>query len=264
MLTINLHLNSSPPLPIANQDHLAAPIPPKLAATLHRFNLCLVHHPALLVCTHAGCSNPLPVVPVLKTVEGHLHLHRHQLDKQAIKTLKDILGTLQLDSPAMTSINMHLLQANIIPKLPVQHDGYRCTLCAYAVMSKSSISAHNHKEHNSKAGNTHLVSLQLIHKSGLMPGLEMSLSACCSMILPIALQTAVKAAFQAQSSPCRVCTMRSVVKCTRFLISRIVWQAEGRLGLAAQGLGLVGCGGAGLPHWSPVPLVAWHVWVVEN
>ncbi|KAJ1025093.1 hypothetical protein NDA16_002600 [Ustilago loliicola] len=156
------------PLPAANQASLAAPVDPKLANQLNRFHLRLrlLQHPALLLCTHPDCMHRLPLNPTLAKVIVHLKSHHHPLTKTGKEMLAEMLAALNLDDPSMVNINPNLLPVNIIKELDIIHKGYRCSMCEYAVMSKTSAHKHKHTQHGSKATLDPHASIQPIHVNG--------------------------------------------------------------------------------------------------
>ncbi|KAJ1024076.1 hypothetical protein NDA16_002915 [Ustilago loliicola] len=156
------------PLPAANQASLAAPVDPKLANQLNRFHLRLrlLQHPALLLCTHPDCMHRLPLNPTLAKVIVHLKSHHHPLTKTGKEMLAEMLAALNLDDPSMVNINPNLLPVNIIKELDILHKGYRCSMCEYAVMSKTSAHKHKHTQHGGKATLDPHVSIQPIHVNG--------------------------------------------------------------------------------------------------
>ncbi|KAJ1023079.1 hypothetical protein NDA16_003232 [Ustilago loliicola] len=156
------------PLPAANQASLAAPVDPKLANQLNRFHLRLrlLQHPALLLCTRPDCTHCLPLNPTLAKVIVHLKSHHHPLTKTGKEILAETLAALNLDDPSMVNINPNLLLVNIIKELDILHKGYRCSMCEYAVMSKTSAHKHKHTQHGGKATLDPHVSIQPIHVNG--------------------------------------------------------------------------------------------------
>ncbi|KAJ1018168.1 hypothetical protein NDA16_005034 [Ustilago loliicola] len=154
------------PLPAANQASLAAPVDPKLANQLNRFHLRLLQHPALLLCTHPDCTHRLPLNPTLAKVIVHLKSHHHPLTKTGKEILAEMLAALNLDDPSMVNINPNLLPVNIIKELDILHKGYQCSMCEYAVMSKTSAHKHKHTQHGSKATLDPHASIQPIHVNG--------------------------------------------------------------------------------------------------
>ncbi|KAJ1026738.1 hypothetical protein NDA16_002035 [Ustilago loliicola] len=156
------------PLPAANQASLAAPVDPKLANQLNRFHLRLrlLQHPALLLCTRPDCTHCLPLNPTLAKVIVHLKSHHHPLTKTGKEILAETLAALNLDDPSMVNINPNLLPVNIIKELDIIHKGYQCSMCEYAVMSKTSAHKHKHTQHGSKATLDLHASIQPIHVNG--------------------------------------------------------------------------------------------------
>ncbi|KAJ1025241.1 hypothetical protein NDA16_002745 [Ustilago loliicola] len=118
------------PLPAANQASLAAPVDPKLANQLNRFHLrlCLLQHPALLLCARPDCTHRLPLNPTLAKVIAHLKSHHHPLTKTGKEMLAETLAALNLDDPSMVNINPNLLPVNIIKELDILHKGYQCSM----------------------------------------------------------------------------------------------------------------------------------------
>ncbi|KAJ1021570.1 hypothetical protein NDA16_003708 [Ustilago loliicola] len=157
-------------LPDANQDAAtaAAPLDPKIAVQLGRFNLCLVEHPKLLVCTISSCPHKLPIIPTIREITTHLKTHGHAMVSSSKKALEETLDTLDLESPATVPINMAMLPVNIIKELPVVYEGYCCNMCLYTIKSRSAISVHikTHDDAEVKARSMSGVSMQVIHKSG--------------------------------------------------------------------------------------------------
>ncbi|KAJ1021197.1 hypothetical protein NDA16_003983 [Ustilago loliicola] len=154
------------PLPAANQASLAAPVDPKLANQLNRFHLRLLQHPALLLCTRPDCTHCLPLNPTLAKVIAHLKSHHHPLTKTGKEILAETLAALNLDDPSMVNINPNLLPVNIIKELDILHKGYQCSMCEYAVMSKTSAHKHKRTQHGSKATLDLHASIQPIHVNG--------------------------------------------------------------------------------------------------
>ncbi|KAJ1022606.1 hypothetical protein NDA16_003595 [Ustilago loliicola] len=156
------------PLPAANQASLAAPVDPKLANQLNCFHLRLrlLQHPALLLCTRPDCTHCLPLNPTLAKVIVHLKSHHHPLTKTGKEILAETLADLNLDDPSMVNINPNLLPVNIIKELDILHKGYQCSMCEYAVMSKTSAHKHKRTQHGSKATLDLHASIQPIHVNG--------------------------------------------------------------------------------------------------
>ncbi|KAJ1019904.1 hypothetical protein NDA16_004185 [Ustilago loliicola] len=157
-------------LPDANQDAAAAaaPLDPKIAVQLGHFNLCLVEHPKLLVCTISSCPHKLPIIPTVREITAHLKTHSHAMVSSSKKALEETLDTLDLESPATVPINMAMLPVNIIKELPVVYKGYCCNMCLYIIKSCSAINVHikTHDDVEVKARSMSGVSMQVIHKSG--------------------------------------------------------------------------------------------------
>ncbi|SPO26294.1 uncharacterized protein UTRI_02570 [Ustilago trichophora] len=172
-------ISSSPAPPTPNQVAHAVPANPILAASLHRLNLRVIHHPALLVCTRSDCPEErVPLVPEVPSIIDHLKMHHKLRQSGAVREPKEAdvlpapakqeleatLAALNLDYPSAVRISSDLLPANIIEELKVYYDGYRCGHCDYAVMARSSW--YEHRRTHGHLKGIHPVPVQLIYQCG--------------------------------------------------------------------------------------------------
>ncbi|SPO22253.1 uncharacterized protein UTRI_00931 [Ustilago trichophora] len=161
-------------LPAANQaanqeTAISTPVDPQHTAQLARFNLRLVDHPRILLCTLDSCCPQLPLIPDFKHVTAHIKkVHKKPLVGSAKEMLRSLLDELDVPSPGTVCINKDLLPERMIPELGELFQGYRCNLCSYAVQAKSAFYEHlrGHPDAKGRASYTHPVPMQKLHECG--------------------------------------------------------------------------------------------------
>ncbi len=119
----------------------------------------------MLVCASKDCILGHLLEPKPDKVLKHLKEHHHPILKETQNKLKQLILDLNLCPSRDLVLDMALLPAKAISKLPFVA-GFHCTKCPYAVRSKSAVYTHFRERHGQGKNVKIKATLQLLFNNG--------------------------------------------------------------------------------------------------